>query len=349
MNETENTTLASARAPCRVCLAGEDLDWTIGPSVLLAASLKISVAVGPPNPSAPQEVSISSSRPWPAQKAVSWSNIRKLEGHYLDSVQACLVALCDFGIGVGPCNVVIDSEFPARAGLSSSAAVIVSALSAFSAFFGATLAPTAICQLAYYVEHDILRTGAGQMDFYPCAIGGLMYIDSASSPPLVEPMQLPAEIGLVIVDTRTPRKTAEVIEWKRQRLREADKLLHRYLELTYNAVQLMYASLKESPRNWKEVGELMSCCHSYLRDYLCVSTCLLDNCVDICRRAGAYGAKLTGTGKGGCLFALTPMDAIPGIKKSLQSLPVDVYVTRPSRCGVTSEIRSGVGIQHAGG
>ncbi|VVB75454.1 Mevalonate kinase [uncultured archaeon] len=55
----------------------------------------------------------------------------------------------------------------------------------------------------------------------------------------------------------------------------------------------------------KKVGELMNKNHSLLQQ-ITVSCKELDEIVDTARSAGAYGAKLTGTGRGGLVIALTP-------------------------------------------
>jgi len=55
----------------------------------------------------------------------------------------------------------------------------------------------------------------------------------------------------------------------------------------------------------KKVGELMNKNHSLLGQ-ITVSCKELDEIVDTARSAGAYGAKLTGTGRGGLVIALTP-------------------------------------------
>lgn len=52
------------------------------------------------------------------------------------------------------------------------------------------------------------------------------------------------------------------------------------------------------------------------------STPLIEQCVTRCLEAGAYGAKLTGSGHGGCLFALVPRDRLAAVIGAVDSLPV---------------------------
>ena len=53
------------------------------------------------------------------------------------------------------------------------------------------------------------------------------------------------------------------------------------------------------------IGRLMDRNQSLLKEAE-ISCPELDLLVDLCRKAGALGAKLTGSGGGGCMLALTP-------------------------------------------
>jgi galactokinase len=46
------------------------------------------------------------------------------------------------------------------------------------------------------------------------------------------------------------------------------------------------------------------------------------NCIEACLTAGADGAKLTGSGHGGCLFALVAPERVGRVHAALASLPV---------------------------
>ena len=57
--------------------------------------------------------------------------------------------------------------------------------------------------------------------------------------------------------------------------------------------------------NLKKIGGLMNENHRLLQE-IEVSSKELDLLVELARKQGAIGAKLTGGGGGGCMFALTP-------------------------------------------
>jgi GHMP kinases C terminal len=104
-----------------------------------------------------------------------------------------------------------------------------------------------------------------------------------------------------------------------------------------------------------EAGRLLSTAHALLRDQVACSTPLIEECVSRVLAAGAYGAKLSGSGHGGCLFALVPGAAVPASVDDLavhavalpRSDPAGLACARPSaarqdaRPGETAPCRSG--------
>ena len=55
--------------------------------------------------------------------------------------------------------------------------------------------------------------------------------------------------------------------------------------------------------------------HDSLRDDYEVSCEELDVAVEAARAAGAYGARMTGGGFGGCIVALAPHDKVDAVRK----------------------------------
>ena len=74
-----------------------------------------------------------------------------------------------------------------------------------------------------------------------------------------------------------------------------------------------------------DFGALMNASHQSLRDDLGVSTPDLDQAVDICRRAGAAGARLTGAGFGGSIVALCDSTRAAAVREALRT---DYYQPR---------------------
>jgi galactokinase len=61
------------------------------------------------------------------------------------------------------------------------------------------------------------------------------------------------------------------------------------------------------------LGPLMLASHASSRDDMEVSIPELDVLVECLVEAGAYGARLTGAGFGGCVVAIAPIDAVGAI------------------------------------
>jgi mevalonate kinase len=319
----------AASCPGRVCFAGEDIDWTIGPAVLAAVELRLTATLGPPRRGQGDLVVMESSHPFTQRIAIPTGALGVYDGGTFDYARAAIARLLrTAGVTLEPVVLRIDSEVPPSAGLSSSAAVVVATLAAANAYYGLGLPPSELCAIAYDVESDELATGAGQMDFYACALGGVLYLDCSASPPSpLERYALPEPLAIVVVDTGVRRSTSEVIAGKRLRWSRAEPAMRRYVTDTSRLVEDIRSKLRERPLDMKCLGELVLACHRSLRDDLGVSTALIDECVELSMRNGAYGAKLTGTGMGGCLFALCPSDSAEQIVRALGSLDVRAMTT----------------------
>lgn len=321
-----------AIAPGRICLAGEDVDWITGPSILCAVDLKTRVSVSESN----DLFELKTRGILDSSIKLLKSEIGIYSHRVLDYTNASIKVISDLGVDPTPISIEITSNLPAKAGLSSSAAVSVASVAAIANFYGLNLDKNTICDLAYKVESEELKTGAGQMDMYSSGLGGLIYLDSSTIPPTnVEGFTLPDGFDIVIADTLTPRNTSDVIKTKRKRFNEKEPLIMKYVESTCEAITQMRELLRGIPTDITELGHLISYCHILLRDYMGVSTDLIEECVDTSLANGAVGAKLTGTGMGGCIFAIAPSTEKNKLINALASLPVKIYSTRPSNDGVT--------------
>src|SRR5260370_39752176 len=87
-------------------------------------------------------------------------------------------------------------------------------------------------------------------------------------------------------------------------------------------VEALTAVLHSPQPDYREAGRLLSTAHALLRDQVACSTPLIEECVSRVLAAGAYGAKLSGSGHGGCLFALVPDDAGAAVPASVARLPL---------------------------
>lgn len=323
--------------PGRVCLAGEYLDWILGPSVAAAITLRLRMHL--------KRVSrnctclrVNSGVPLNVSADVPLADIGGYKGGDLDLVQAA-VKLALERFGPLRLEITIDSDLPIAVGLASSAAVAVSTIVGIAHIAGVRLSSEAACELAWRAETEELGTGAGRMDFYSCALGGVTYLDSSSGPP--DPLiglRLPPDVRLVIADTQIRRRTQSVSSFVRQRWLERDSGTVEYVRRIGPVVEHMRTLLDmNAPGDAIEFGRLLTKCHDQLRRSLYISTDLLNECVDACVRAGAFGAKLTGSGMGGAVFAIVPLSRLQHVKAALSALPVKVHTADIDSEGVRIE------------
>jgi mevalonate kinase len=319
-----------AFAPGRVCFVGEDIDWISGPSILCAINLGVTVSIES-NKLNSRSITLITGDPFNTTETILIKNIGKYRRSVLDYTHAAINVFMQLGIKITPITIRISSTLPAKAGLASSAAVTVATLKALSKYYNTKLDSLSIANLAYEVERRELKTGAGQMDMYSSAMGNLIYINSSTTPPnSITKLSLPDETDIIVVDSLTPRSTKEVIRKKRKRFYSKEPCFLRYVSNTKNIIKRMKKELQANLVNEKQIGKLISCSHYQIKNNLKVSTKLIDDCIKISLRNGALGAKLTGTGMGGCMFALTKKDNTKKILTELSKKQVKIYVAKIS-------------------
>lgn len=99
---------------------------------------------------------------------------------------------------------------------------------------------------------------------------------------------------------------------------------------------------KPSPNRYK-IGELMNENQYYLKKYLkvsgdCpVSPSKLDDLIDAAVHAGALGAKLSGSGGGGCMIALCEPGDEMKVVKAINEAGGETYATKVADEGLRIE------------
>ena len=323
--------------PGRICLAGESLDWMInGPSIVGAIDLRTHVFIRR-LPINTNSVAIRSEELEKRGKVIPNSELNSYDDENVNHFQAALKVFSGLGKGLGPISIEARSYLPIKAGVSSSAALILATLASLQQYYGTNFTRQELCSLAYQAENSELKTGSGFMDFYACTLGGVRYLNCSSNPPYTEEGRNFSDIKIVLVDTLVPHNTRKFISSKRRRYDEREPYIIRYADLTERVVEEIKLLLPQFGDNIETIGEYVYRCHTYLRDYIHSSTELLDQCVDVCMQNGAYGAKLTGTGMGGCMFALATEDSVAAILQQLAALPIKARVINFSEEGLRFE------------
>ena len=255
------------------------------------------------------------------------------EGSWLLFIKGAIALMNEKGAGLKGLSVLTSSDIPAGAGVSSSAAFEIALLRALADLTGITLSRQEMALMGQRIEHEFIGTKCGIMDQMAVAIaeiGQALFLDCATLETQI--VTLPEEACVAVIHSGSSRKLSsslynerlsETIEAARQMghesLRDAtlddlDRLSDAVLwkrshhVISENArVQTAKAALQASDAI--SLGLAMTQSHISLRDDYEVSSEALDRLVSAAISQGAYGARLTGAGFGGCIVALLPEDS----------------------------------------
>lgn len=202
-----------------------------------------------------------------------------------------------------PLRVEADVELPGGAGLGCSAALGVAVIRAIDQAVGYEASDADVAERALSWERVFHGNPSG-VDNTMAAHGGVAYYRKGEP---LEPVRMSRPLKLVVGDSGEPSSTREMVAGvARQRERDParfDKTLEAIASLVRNARLAIEAG------DLYGLGQLMNLNHALLNS-LMVSTSTLEEMCAAARDAGAEGAKLTGAGGGGCMFALVKDDDV---------------------------------------
>ena len=224
-------------------------------------------------------------------------------------------------------SVYVSSQMPSSAGLGSSAAVTVATLSAANDEFGLGLEREEIAAIAHRIEQTVQKGRASATDTYVSTMGGLVLIigDSRRRVP-------PVNLNLVIGNTQVSHSTSRMVELVADERERRPDVISPILD-AIGALTLEGLRRLDEPR---ELGRLMNVNHALL-DAIGVGHTSLTRLVGAARAAGAFGAKTTGAGGGGCMIALSPRGAKTRITGALDAAGGRAFVTTIDTAGVRKE------------
>ena len=199
-------------------------------------------------------------------------------------------------------KITLGGDLIAASGVGASAASCAAIARAFSDELGLNYSDERVNEVAYEGEKGYHGTPSG-IDNTAATFGGLIWYRREGSSQLMERMRLRRPTEIVMGNTGIVSDTSIVVGGVREgRQKDPDK----YAEIFKNAEQLVHDARKELEAfNLEKVGAYMNENHALLQQ-IGVSCRELDMLVDLARDSGAMGAKMTGTGKGGYMVALTP-------------------------------------------
>ncbi len=298
--------MATCSAPAKIYLFGEHAVVYGESAIACAVELRTRVTAQPSN-----EISISS----------------YMGRTGLDFEKHPYVSSAIKKLGVFNVRIDIESEIPIGAGIGSSAAVTIATLSAINEEFDLGYNKQEIARMGYEIEHQV-QGRASITDTFVSTFGGVVEIPSRYKLPLLE-------CSVVIGNTNkgaTPKKTARLVK-------QVAMLKEEYPDIVNPIIKTIgsFASkgkLLVQEKNYQSLGKLMNINHGLL-DAIGVGTMELSSLVYAARKAGAYGAKITGAGGGGCMFALT--DSPEDVANAIEEAGGQAIITKFSDEGVLVE------------
>lgn len=217
----------------------------------------------------------------------------------MQGVRQLIATLVEHFDGNADCwHLNIDSQLPAERGMGSSAATAVAIVRAFFDYYDTPLSRHELLALADVGEQITHRSPSGLDAATVSSKTPLYYIKGHEGTPI--PMNLQAT--MVIADTGVKGATKEAIMAVQELLKTDHEHAQTHIEHLGQLVDNSRQFLAKG-----EVFKLGTTLNAAQQDLqaLQVSDDQLDHLIDVAIHHGALGAKLTGGGRGGCMFAIT--------------------------------------------
>ena len=216
-------------------------------------------------------------------------------------------------------HIQIDSEIPLGAGLGSSSACCVAGAAAIFKLFG-NISKEEVLKLAIEAERTIFENTSGA-DCTVCTYGGIMEYDKNKG---FKKIEYEPNFQLVIINSNIEHSTQSMVskvkEFENKNKEEFSKLSNLESKLVEDVLKLV----KEN--KIQEIGQKMNQNQEYLEN-IGISNKELTKMIKIGQES-SFGAKITGSGGGGCIFALTNESNLQNILKKFKDNNYECFSTK---------------------
>nr|WP_243640002.1 galactokinase [Micromonospora sp. MW-13] len=324
-------------APGRVNLIGEHTDYNDGFVLPFALPLRTVVAAAPQDDGrwtvgselSDSPVEFGTDEVAGPGRVTGW-------GAYVAGV---VWALRDAGHHVPGARLAIASDVPLGSGLSSSAALEAAVLAALVDLGGVDLPAERRPRLAQRAENGYVGAPTGIMDqsaVIRCRAGHALFLDCRTEAVEHVPFDLAAAgLAVLVVDSRAPHRHADG-EYASRRasceqaaellgvaalrdvpaagLDEAlarlddDEIRRRVRHVVTEDQRVLDTVELLRAGRIRDIGPLLTASHASMRDDFEITVPEIDTAVEAALAGGAYGARMTGGGFGGCVLALVDAD-----------------------------------------
>jgi galactokinase len=248
-------------------------------------------------------------------------------------------------------EMVIDSNLPTGAGLSSSAALECAVAMAWNDLTPLDLSRHGLAAIARRSENDVVGAPTGGMDQIASLYGKnnrLVFLDTRSMAVSHVPFDLStAGLALLVIDSRTRHALVDSEYAERRKtcalaakqlgvraLRDipfenldnalgglGDELMRRRVRhvVTEDQRVLDTVATLETGNDLRPIGPILTASHISMRDDFNITVPQVDLAVVAALDAGAFGARMTGGGFGGSVVALVDADQTAGVFHAVQA------------------------------
>lgn len=227
------------------------------------------------------------------------------------------------GVSDTPVHVDVVPDLPRASGLGASAALAVAVIRAIVHRFGLTVSDGEISQLAFECEQLVHGTPSG-IDNTVATFGKMILFRKADAGNEIQDIHTPIPIPVVVGLTGVRSLTADTVS----RVHAGWLKNPQHYEAIFTEIDdLVMTGMDALTRgDLPGLGEVMNLNHGLL-NALQVSSPELEALVDLARRSGALGAKLTGGGGGGAMIAIAEPDRIHSVANTLDVAGYQTYLT----------------------
>jgi galactokinase len=249
-------------------------------------------------------------------------------------------SLRDAGFDVPPARIALASDVPVGAGVSSSAALESAVLTALVDLGGLDLPVDRRPALAQRAENVYVGAPTGIMDqsaSIRCRDGHALFLDCRSLAVEHIPFDVAAAgLAVLVVNSNAPHQHVDGEYGARRAACERAATILGVPALRDVTVDDLDAALKRIDDDMirrrvrhvvtedqrvldtvalllagqvREIGPVLTASHASMRDDFEITVAQVDVAVEAALAAGAYGARMTGGGFGGCVLALVDADA----------------------------------------
>ena len=318
-------------APGRVNLIGEHTDYNDGFVLPFALEQRALVAARHRD----DDLIVMHAMDLPETVELPLSDLKPGGGGWAAYLAGVLWALREAGHRVGAVNLVLTSDVPLGAGLSSSAAIECAVMAAACDLFGLEITPMERVRLAQRAENAYVGAPTGLLDQAAstlCHAGHGIFMDCRTLETAEVPLPLREQgVEILVLDTRTPhshvdgeygerratceqaaailgiRALRDVTNLDAALARLPDERMRKRVRHVVTENDRTRAALELAVKgNLAGIASLLNESHASMRDDYEITVPTIDLAVETALAQGALGARMTGGGFGGCIIAWCP-------------------------------------------